>query len=85
MVFAVVGTTRVCRLLLPLFLTLVICGRAAEGTVKFEQAKASSTQGPEFEAAQALQPGPSYWCSAGQHTDDEQGPFELLLFPVSSC
>ena len=28
---------------------------------------------PQFDASQALRPGPSYWCSAGSHPDDEQG------------
>ncbi|KAL8273504.1 hypothetical protein Esti_002570 [Eimeria stiedai] len=53
-------------------LLLVLRRSVADAAAKFEQAKATSTQGPEFDAAQALQPGSAYWCSAGQHPDDEQ-------------
>lgn len=59
--------------LLPSIFAVFLILHAAEGAAKFEAAKASSTQGTQFEASQALQPGPSYWCSAGSHPDDEQG------------
>lgn len=64
------------------FVLFTLCTSTVEGAAKFEQAKASSTQGPQFDASQALQAGPSYWCSAGNHPDDEQGVdcFLIILF-----
>ena len=45
----------------------------------FNDASATSTYGAGFEPSRALQPGPGYWCSAGDHTLDEQG--RARIFP----
>ncbi|XP_026193943.1 uncharacterized protein LOC34617699 [Cyclospora cayetanensis] len=56
-------------------LSLISRGAAQEASADFyvfNDASATSTYGSGFEPSRALQPGPGYWSSAGDHPTDEQ-------------